>query len=284
MTEPAPRIIAHRGFAGVAPENTLGAFEAVGDGRHQADMIEFDVMPSKDGDVVVFHDHRLDDRGKTASRGITDGTGVVWEIPTETLCNATILGSDETVPLLAEVLDVVPPTIGLNVELRNPGTFDIRFGEALPDSHVADRRTMWDPFVERVVTLLDDVRHELLFSSFCEAAIASARDIAPDIPVGVNVHDSIEDALSIVDEYECEGIHPRLNMIKGTPFFETSYGSVRDPDFGDIDLLTEATDRAIDVNVWTIKTWRHAGVFDRAGVDGLIADYPGLNAESGISR
>lgn len=270
-------MIAHRGYAGVAPENTLPAFEAVADGRHPAPMIEFDVMPTRDGDVVVFHDLRLDNRGLSVNRGITNATGVIWETSTETIKQARVLGSDAGIPLLEEVVDAVPPAIGLNVELRNPGTYEMRFGEAVGADVVARQRTHWDPFVAEVLDVLDGADHDLLFSSFSESAIAAVRDIAPEFPVGVNVHDSIDDGLEILDRYEGEYIHPRLNMIKGTPFFESPYGSVQDPDFGDIDLVSEAHDRDAGVNVWTVTTWHQASLLQSAGVDGLIADYPGLD-------
>lgn len=49
--------IAHRGGAGLLPENTLAAFEnAVALG---ADGAELDVQLSRDGEVIVFHDYRL---------------------------------------------------------------------------------------------------------------------------------------------------------------------------------------------------------------------------------
>jgi glycerophosphoryl diester phosphodiesterase len=49
--------IAHRGGAGLRPENTLAAFrDAVARG---ADGAELDVQLSKDGQVVVYHDYRL---------------------------------------------------------------------------------------------------------------------------------------------------------------------------------------------------------------------------------
>ena len=47
-------VIAHRGAAGKAPENTLASMrQAITDG---ADMIEIDVQESSDGEVVVIHD------------------------------------------------------------------------------------------------------------------------------------------------------------------------------------------------------------------------------------
>jgi len=53
----SPLNIAHRGGAGLWPENTLAAFEAAA--KLGADGAELDVQLSKDGEVVVFHDHRL---------------------------------------------------------------------------------------------------------------------------------------------------------------------------------------------------------------------------------
>src|SRR5229473_4645360 len=48
---------AHRGGAGLYPENTLAAFrDAVARG---CDGAELDVQLSKDGEVVVFHDFKL---------------------------------------------------------------------------------------------------------------------------------------------------------------------------------------------------------------------------------
>jgi glycerophosphoryl diester phosphodiesterase len=61
--------IGHRGAAGVAPENTLAAFElALAQG---ADGIEFDVRLAADGEPVVIHDARLN--------RTTSGTGFVHE-------------------------------------------------------------------------------------------------------------------------------------------------------------------------------------------------------------
>ncbi len=60
-------IIAHRGASGLAPENTLAAFELAA--REGADAFELDVRLSLDGAPVVIHDHSLD--------RTTDGTGMV---------------------------------------------------------------------------------------------------------------------------------------------------------------------------------------------------------------
>jgi len=69
------RVIAHRGFSGVAPENTMAAFRKAIDVG--ADMFELDVLLSKDGHVVVIHDDTLE--------RTTDGEGPVSERSLEEL-------------------------------------------------------------------------------------------------------------------------------------------------------------------------------------------------------
>ena len=62
-----PRIVAHRGNSSVAPENTLAAIQSAIDVG--ADMVEIDVYPTKDGEIVLLHDGTLD--------RTTNGTGSV---------------------------------------------------------------------------------------------------------------------------------------------------------------------------------------------------------------
>ncbi len=60
-----PLVFAHRGGAGLSPENTMAAF-----GRAhalQVDGLEMDVRLSRDGRAVVLHDSTLD--RTTALRG-----------------------------------------------------------------------------------------------------------------------------------------------------------------------------------------------------------------------
>lgn len=71
LTNPAVRcIIAHRGGAGRAPENTLPAL--TGARALGADAIELDVHLSRDGEVVVVHDPTVD--------RTTDGRGRVRDL------------------------------------------------------------------------------------------------------------------------------------------------------------------------------------------------------------
>lgn len=65
-----PLHIAHRGGAGLYPENTLHAFEHAAR-VHRTDMLELDVHATKDGVVVVAHDATLE--------RCTDGSGPIAE-------------------------------------------------------------------------------------------------------------------------------------------------------------------------------------------------------------
>ncbi len=72
---PYPRVCAHRGFNTIAPENSMPAFgAAIALG---AEEIEFDLWPTKDGEIVSCHDSTLD--------RVSDGTGKIYEYTYEEL-------------------------------------------------------------------------------------------------------------------------------------------------------------------------------------------------------
>lgn len=274
-----PSLIAHRGFAGVYPENTVRAVRQAsgvgrnGTGTERADMIEIDIVPTADGDVVVFHDDRLAGRDG-GERGLTDGSGVVWETPTEEVLAAEVLESGETVPLLSDVLDAIPSHVGVNIEFKNPGSFDLCFAKALSSEELERQKSIWRPFTENALTIASNYENPILVSSFYEAALATVRDIEPSLPIAFLFWDSIEEGLTITRKYDCEAVHPPWNMIQDTPFFGDEYNT--SGPFADIDLVDAAHDENRAVNVYTLETWYQADQLAAAGVDGLIADYPSL--------
>lgn len=273
-------LIAHRGFAGENPENTVAAVQAATaapedtrparTGGRRADCVEIDVVPTADGDVVVFHDDELAGRGDDGDRGLTDAAGIVWETASETVTGAEVLDSGETVPLLVDVLDAVPVDVGVNIELKNPGrrSRSFRPGEKLPRDALDDRKAVWRPFVEHVLDIVDGSDNDVLFSSFHEAALATVHELSA-YPIAPLLTDSIADGLTLAREYDAAAVHPPIEMIRGTPFFEASR-------FADIDLVATTHEAGRDVNVWTVKTWYEADRLSAAGVDGLIADYSTL--------
>ena len=103
-------VIGHRGAAGLAPENTLASFRrAVELG---VDAVELDVHVV-DGALVVIHDDSVD--------RTTDGTGPLEDYRLAALRELDA-GDGERIPLLEEVFEAVPRSVGINVELKGDGT------------------------------------------------------------------------------------------------------------------------------------------------------------------
>ena len=268
--------IAHRGFAGVHPENTLAAMRRAttpgpSGGPAAADVVEVDVMPCASGEVVVIHDSEL---ARLAEAPAELGGRKIWEIPYDDLRRLDVLGSGERVPLLSDVFESIPSDVGVNVEFKNPGTLDIESGRKLDDAELARRTESWLGFAERALAVAADYDNEILVSSFCEAALAAVREVDESVPIAAVFWNSIEEGLAIARRHDCEAVHPAWNMINRTPLFNADYTTPTP--FEDIDLVEIAHAEGRTVNVWTIENWYQATQIGRAGVDGLITDYPDL--------
>ena len=94
---PYPIPFAHRGGAGVFPENTLPAFQnAVNSGYKY---LETDVHSSKDGEVFAFHDDSLD--------RVTEHSGKISELTSKEISNIQI-DNFAKIPTLLELLETFP--------------------------------------------------------------------------------------------------------------------------------------------------------------------------------
>jgi glycerophosphoryl diester phosphodiesterase len=110
-------VIAHRGAAGSAPENTLAAVAlAVEQG---ADIVEIDVQEDADGEVVVVHDSDLMRVGGSPVK--------IWDATSEELA-AVDIGSwfgpefaDQRVPTLEQVLAICKGRSQVDIELKYYG-------------------------------------------------------------------------------------------------------------------------------------------------------------------
>jgi glycerophosphoryl diester phosphodiesterase len=110
-------VIAHRGAAAFAPENTLAAFErAIEDG---ADYIELDVQETADGEVIVLHDS---DFMKLAGVPLK-----IWDANYAQLGDIDIGSwyapefSNERVPTLRQVLEECKGRVRVVIELKYYG-------------------------------------------------------------------------------------------------------------------------------------------------------------------
>lgn len=162
------RPIAHRGLHDMNQkvwENTLASFErAMAHGY----AIECDLHLTSDGGVVVFHDDQLE--------RLTGQRGYVWQRTTGEMRALRIGGTDERVPELRDLLDLVDGKVPLVIELKGiPGHdagMTARVGEILAGYRGPAAVMTFDhwllrdfardiPDLPRGLTAWGDQRHEI---------------------------------------------------------------------------------------------------------------------------
>lgn len=241
----APLLVAHRGGARLAPENTMVAFRsAVED--YGSDMLELDVRLSSDGRVVVIHDATVD--------RTTDGSGAVAELTWSSLRSLDagcrfeaedgslgFAGGRAELPLLDEVLESFPH-MRLNVE--------------------AKCREVAGPLVERIQA--HGAMHRVLVAAEHEGNRrdvkgysgpwgASRRQLRPFVllhvtPLGFLYTPGVE-ALQVPESWEGRTIVSKA-------------------------FLREAHRRNIPVHVWTVDDPTAMSRLLSMGVDGIQTDRP----------
>lgn len=154
----SPLIIAHRGASAHELENTIAAFRRAR--VDHADGVELDVQLCATGEVVVFHDNRLD---RLANR-----PDLISDLSLKALREIPLRGGG-FVPTLSDVLEELGPRMLVNVELKVP------------------RLSSGGALVSEVVKVLR--KHSLgvraLVSSFHPLALARFRLAAPEITSGL---------------------------------------------------------------------------------------------------
>ncbi|HEY6827324.1 MAG TPA: glycerophosphodiester phosphodiesterase [Gemmatimonadaceae bacterium] len=161
---PYPKLAAHRGAGKLAPENTLAAFRL--GYQHGYRMAEFDVKLSADGVAFLLHDATLD--RTTDGRGRADALtwrelsrldAGSWHSPTYA---GEPLPALRTIARWSRALDVF-----VNIEIKPTPGRERETGAAV----AMDAKTLWA-----------GVPALPLLSSFSEAALECARDVAPELP------------------------------------------------------------------------------------------------------
>lgn len=166
--------IAHRGFAGVNPENTLPAVRRAA--AAGADRVEVDARRCGSGELVVIHDEDVE--------RVTDGTGRVGELPLARLRDLEVLDSGAGIPTLAELLETA--SVPLNVELKERG------------------------LVDDALALVDDAGADVLYSAFDPAVVEAVRERGADAaPLFFEEPDR---ALELARRLDCVAVHPHLGL------------------------------------------------------------------------
>jgi glycerophosphoryl diester phosphodiesterase len=165
------RLIAHRGFAATAPENTIAAVKAA---ATQADAVEFDVRRCGSGELVVVHDETVD--------RVTGSEGAVADTDLEKLQSLSVLESGERIPTLEEMLAVLPPHVEVNLEMKERG-----IGEDVLDA-------------------VDDVENRVVVTSFLLPELRSIRELDREQPTGLLVSRRLEYPVTTAVELDCDVI------------------------------------------------------------------------------
>lgn len=229
------RNIAHRGFKGKYPENTLLSFKkAIEVG---ADGIEFDVQFTKDNKVVIIHDETLD--------RTTDGKGYVKDFTLNQLkklnaskCFEEEFGFNE-IPTLSEYFEMVKDLdIITNVELKN--------------SIIA-----YDGMEESVCSLISKYKLEnkVIVSSFNHHSIMKIKRINKNIECGLLVESWIVNPGEYVSKLGIENFHP------------VAYGLTKEE-------VLKIQSYGVKVNTWIGAIDVDFNTLVDTGVDSIISDYP----------
>ena len=223
-----PLIIAHRGASAEAPENTRAAFrQAI---ALKADGIELDVQLSRDGIPVVFHDRSLfrltGQRGNLAAK--------TWP-ELQRLC---VLGSQERIPLLADVLALTRTRVVVQIELKRGATV----GPVIATIKKA-RAAAW-----------------VILASFEQELLRDAAELSPSIP-RMLISEGRRSRSTLMRQLKgCEacGLSVNYRAVRGTdyaPYFQA---------------------RGFVVWCWTVNHAAAAQRLIEWGVDGLLSDNPAL--------
>jgi len=175
-----PLIIGHRGAAGLRPENTLPGFAYAIELGVAA--VELDVH-LVEGNLVVIHDDTLE--------RTTNGTGRVSDCSLAELRQLDA-GAGARVPLLEEVLELLPASIGINVDLKGHNTAPelCRFLQARPG-------------------------RDVLVSSFDHDALRAFHQVSRDVSVAPLFHRWRRNGWQIAAEFQAWSIN--LSVRIATP-------------------------------------------------------------------
>jgi glycerophosphoryl diester phosphodiesterase len=191
------QIFAHRGYSALFAENTMEAFIAAE--KANADGLEIDVQLTKDGEVVVIHDEKVD--------RTTTGSGFVKNFTFNEIrkfnANKTAV-KKEPIPSLIEVLEWMQSNkLVCNIELKN---------NLLP----------YEGMEEKVIRLIRkyNLMDRIIISSFNHYSIVLCYRTAPEIETAPLFNERIYMPWIYAQSIRAKGIHPKLasvsdDIIKG---------------------------------------------------------------------
>ncbi len=246
-----PLVIAHQGGDGIAPGETLYAYErAVALG---VDILEGDIHITSDGVLVLIHDETVD--------RTTNGSGLVEEM---TLNEIKLLdaaywwsidegtsyphrGQGITIATLEEVFQTFPG-YPVNIEIKKTS------------------RSMAQPLCDLLREY--EMQDKALIASFHDERLAEFREICPEVATSGSRGEVTN--FVILNYAFLGGLYSPSAYALQVPERESGILIVR-PGF-----ISGANRRNMQVHIWTPNTAEELQHFIDLGVDGIITDRPDL--------
>ena len=237
MDDQTPWVIGHRGACGYAPENTLASINKAADLGVKC--VEFDVKLSADRHPVIFHDTTL---GRTSN-----GKGRVSQMTLEELRTLDIGSwfsfkfSGERIMTLAETIEVLAKRgVGAMVELKPSPGQEVQTGQV-----VAEHLLRHWPSDQPAPMLV----------SFSEKSLAAAREVAPQLPAGLNVRRVPKNWQKRLERLRCNSLQCRHQYLTRARAQE---------------IISTGT----TLRCFTVNTARRARTLAGWGVHGIFSNFP----------
>jgi glycerophosphoryl diester phosphodiesterase len=243
---PATRVAAHRGGAGLWPENSLLAFrQALALG---VDALEFDLHMTADGEVVVLHDPTLE--------RTTTGAGRVRDLKLADLAGARLKARDGT------VTDELIPTFAQVLDLASKGS-----AELLPEIKVDANRQRYDGIEDKVLALVRarGLSARTTIQAFQPETIRRLRELEPKARTML---------LVARGDVERDRARPAEAVRRARDLGATDLGM--NHRLIDADVMAAARADGIRVSAWTVNDEADVRRMIDLGVDVVISDRPDL--------
>ena len=247
---PKPRLFAHRGASGEAPENTMAAFQRAVD--LGSEYIELDVHASEDGQIMVFHDATIE--------RTTNGLGAInnYSLAALQQLDAGYRFSPddgETLPFRAS--DVIIPSLAEVLRDFSQVKFTVEIKQTDP------------PIEELVIAVLKHCgkSDDVIIASEHDTVLERARHLAPEIPTNFG-YNEVANFIQRVATVRLDDYQPPGQALQIPPKYQ------------DIPLVTEQTvavahQFGLEMHVWTINDPLQMTSLLDLGVDGIMSDFPG---------
>ena len=242
-TKSSIKVIAHRGGANLAPENTRAAFiEAM---KFDVDMIEIDVEQTLDSIIVVIHDRTVD--RTTNGKGYVDSLtyNYISSLDAGSWYNSKY--SNEKIMTLDEVLELLNGRVTLLIEIKEGS-------ERYPgiEKRTAEAIQRFNAYSWTIV------------QSFNEKAIKRISELDPNIEtyylLGKNYPEYFLDLRKRIEtnqpaQFSYEGIAIHHSIVRPT-------------------MIDSIKSLGIRVFTWTVNDINDMQKMIESGVDGIITDSP----------